>query len=238
MLKPDGTVWINLGDTYNGVKQGNTSNKGYQENTIIDTWRKPKSDLPNKCLLLIPHRFAIGCIDRGWTIRNDVIWAKRNALPESVKDRFSKKHEYIFLITKQPNYYFDLDSVRGPHLNGELAKLNSRGKNPGSVSDFWNIPIGNNSAKHYAAYSPTLIDKPIKAGCPEGGVVLDPFCGTGTTGERTIILNRRFIGIDAKQEYIDIALPRIQRANLESVDIPKREVKQVLAEGQGTLFDT
>lgn len=83
VLKNDGTVWINLGDTYE-----------------------------DKCLLLIPHRFAIGCIERGWLMRNDIIWAKRNAMPESVSDRFSKKHEYLFFMTKSTNYYFDLDSVR------------------------------------------------------------------------------------------------------------------------------
>lgn len=91
VLKPSGTVWINLGDTYSG--NGNTKE-------------------PNKCLLLIPHRFAIGCIDRGWILRNDIIWGKRNGMPESVTDRFSKKHEYIFFMVKSEKYYFDLDSIR------------------------------------------------------------------------------------------------------------------------------
>jgi len=82
VLKPSGTCWINLGDTYNGTKVGNTSNKGFIENTTIDTFKKEKDKtIKNKCLLLIPHRFAIGCIDRGWIVRNDVIWAKRNAMP-------------------------------------------------------------------------------------------------------------------------------------------------------------
>ena len=93
VLKPTGTVWINLGDTYN-----NAQNKVTKE--------------PNKCLLLIPHRFAIGCIERGWILRNDIIWAKRNGMPESVTDRFTKKHEFIFLMVKNEKYYFDLDSVR------------------------------------------------------------------------------------------------------------------------------
>jgi len=87
ILKPNGTCWINLGDTY-GDK---------------------------KCLLLIPHRFAIGCIERGWIMRNDIVWAKRNGMPESITDRFSKKHEYFFFMVKQENYFFDLDAIRDKH---------------------------------------------------------------------------------------------------------------------------
>ena len=107
VIKDTGTVWVNLGDTYNGNKKGNTSNKGYIENTVVDTFKKNKQDEPDKCLLLIPHRFAIGCIDRGWTMRNDIVWAKRNGMPESTTDRFSKKHEYFFFMAKKDKYYWD-----------------------------------------------------------------------------------------------------------------------------------
>ena len=230
VLKDTGTVWVNLGDTYNGNKKGNRSNKGYIENTIVDTFKKEKQPtIPDKCLLLIPHRFGIGCIDRGWVMRNDVIWAKRNGMPESVTDRFSKKHEYFFLMAKTDNYYFDLESIRDNHIwakrdkrsqvqggvlsGGKTATneygtnkvaYNPNGKNPGSVSDFWDIPTKGNNDSHYASYNTNLIDKPIIAGCPIDGVILDPFCGTATTGCRAIDLQRKFIGIEGKKEYVTI----------------------------------
>ena len=231
VLKDEGTAWINLGDTYNGIKVGNTSNKGYIENTIIDTFIKPKADLPNKCLLLIPHRFAIGCIDRGWIVRNDCIWAKRNAMPEPVQDRFSKKHEYFFFMVKNNKYYFDMESIRQKSLplnrwggNKLITKgiskwdkgtgqtlyrdreiqPNSGMKNPGDVTDFWDIPTKPSNEKHHAMYNTALIEKPIIAGCPVGGIILDPFCGTATTGCRAIDLDRKFIGIEGNSEYVKI----------------------------------
>ena len=119
VLKDDGTVFINLGDTYN-TKSGNMVQKDYSNtinscmnNAIIDKNNYTKSKtIPNKSLCLIPHRFAIGCSDRGWIIRNDIKWLKPNAMPESVTDRFSKKSEYIFFMVKNQKYYFDLDSIR------------------------------------------------------------------------------------------------------------------------------
>jgi len=105
VLKPNGTCWINLGDTYGG----------------------------KKCLMLIPHRFAIGCIERGWIMRNDIVWAKRNGMPESITDRFSKKHEYFFFMVKQENYFFDLDAVRDKHKgvyldNNKTSSSNGKSK--------------------------------------------------------------------------------------------------------------
>ena len=241
ILKPSGTVWINLGDTYNGNKVGNTSNKGYNENTIVDTFRKNKIEgVRDKCLLLIPHRFAIGCIERGWIVRNDIIWAKRNGMPESVTDRFSKKHEYFFFMVKSEKYFFDLDAIRDKTITGidrcdvvksktssnatalnsgrakELEsngsyefKNNPNGKNPGSVSDFWDIPTKPNRDKHYAQYSDSLISKPIIAGCPEGGIIYDPFMGSGSTADAAIRANRKFIGSEASEEYYDLCSKRI-----------------------------
>lgn len=242
VLKDEGTVWINLGDSYNGNKAGNTqgnykdrvdTSKSWANN---DSLRKIKQEqIANKCLLLIPHRFAIGCIERGWILRNDIIWAKRNGMPESVTDRFSKKHEYFFFMVKQQKYYFNLDSVRDKHIwaqkdkrslikggvrhksglsvGGQYASdgvgYNENGKNPGDVSDFWNIPTKPSKEKHYATFNTDLIDKPIIAGCPEDGIVLDPFCGTATTLIRAIQLNRKAIGVDGSKEYCEIAQKRI-----------------------------
>ena len=232
VLKDTGTVWINLGDTY-GSFRGSSSASSFSRNGNGDN-RHEMNERPNKgkfekCLLLIPHRFAIGCIDRGWIMRNDIVWAKRNGMPESVTDRFSKKHEYFFFMAKSEKYYFDLESIRDNHIwakrdkrsqveggvlsGGKTATneygtnkvaYNPNGKNPGSVSDFWDIPTKGNSDNHYASYNTRLIDKPIIAGCPVGGIILDPFCGTATTGCRAIDLQRKFIGIEGKPEYVQI----------------------------------
>jgi len=256
VLKPKGTVWINLGDTYFG--SGNDSYKNsdalsqgirsVKAGTIAPTVSNTDkaNDLKRKCQVLIPHRFAIGCIERGWIIRNDIVWAKPNSLPESIKDRFSKKHEYIFLLVKNADYYFDMDAIRDPHSlesferskygtivfgsdreskkirsgkgkkNGgtlKQIKLNPKGKNPGDVTDFWNVPTKHGASGHFAAYNAELITKPILAGCPDGGIILDPFCGTGVTGVRAIELGRKFIGIDGKTEYCDIARENIKNAS-------------------------
>jgi len=247
VLKDTGTVWINLGDSYSSDNKGHGGSnskklkiKGKRNFQEFDCGIS-KVDIkePKKSLLLIPHRFAIGCIDRGWILRNDIIWAKRNGMPESVTDRFSKKHEFIFMMVKQQKYYFDLDGVRTPYTepmnrwggDNLVAKgqsnwddgtgqesyrdrnmrPNSNGKNPGDVSDFWDIPTRPSSAKHYATFNTDLIDKPIIAGCPKGGIILDPFCGTGTTLIRGLQLNRQVIGIDGKKEYCDSAKERIKQ---------------------------
>lgn len=274
VLKPMGTVWINLGDTY-GTKSGNFSdqvNFGNYKHKIdyvggISNYTKP--DNLHKCLLLIPHRFAVGCIERGWIIRNDIVWAKRNAMPESVTDRLSKKHEYIFFITKEDKYYFDLDGIRdrnktpvkqtkgtrkfsdmdeveaktygSPRARKSNGKSvfggkkgdgqdtegiysgkewfpNDDGKNPGSVSDFWDITTKPSSDEHYAAYNDELIGKPIVAGSPKGGVILDPFCGTATTGCRALELGRNFIGFEGSEKFVKMGnknlLPYLQQTKL------------------------
>ena len=242
ILKQKGTVWVNLGDTYGG-NNSRASNNGRAE------FGNPREAIVNrgvsKCLTLIPHRFAIGCIERGWILRNDIIWAKRNGMPESIKDRFSKKHEYFFFMVKNEKYYFDMDNIkdkkyqtsilreqRGSSCNNKYAKANSEivggahslsksksndpgrivnvGKNPGDVSDFWDIPTNPSSKKHYASYNFKLIDKPIVSGCPENGIILDPFCGTGTTLKRALQLNRKIIGIDGSLEYCEMAKDNIK----------------------------
>jgi len=143
-------------------------------------------------------------------------------MPESVKDRFSKKHEFMFFFVKNKKYYFDLDSIRDKYItkgklrNKSIEKYinntkpigdglrdwnSKKGKNPGDVSDFWDIPLKPSKKDHYASYNNSLINKPIIAGCPKGGVVLDPFCGSGTTLVEAIRNQRLFIGIDGNLEY-------------------------------------
>lgn len=236
VLKDKGTVWINLGDSYSGSMgtgwkcknslNNNDTATGDSEYLFRKTGRI--DTVQRKCLLLIPHRFAIGCIDRGWILRNTIIWAKRNGMPESVKDRFAKKHEYLFFMTKRPHYYFDIDTVRehpltnygkrgkrdarfngtgSENLNGD--QYHPKGKNPGDVSDFWDIPVKAGKTKHIATYNEALIIKPVLCGCPEGGVILDPFMGTGSTAEVAIRAGRLFIGIEASEEYCEVANKRL-----------------------------
>lgn len=172
-------------------------------------------------------------VHKSFILRNDVIWAKRNGMPESVTDRFSKKHEFIFFFVKQKKYYFDIDSIREKHTEESIKRLNrgisenhkysdnnkgitsqrlnskitsekrefEKGKNPGDVSDFWDVTIKGTREKHYAAYNDELIKKPILAGCPEDGIILDPFCGTGKTLEVAYNMNRNFIGFEGSPEY-------------------------------------
>jgi len=232
VLKDEGTCWINLGDTYGGGNSGQGGNSGKHKNenpSIKGTKFEKGIKKPlNKCLLLIPHRFAIGCIDRGWILRNDIIWAKQNGMPESVTDRFTKKHEYIFFMVKSEKYYFDLDKIREKHSNISLEIIkygfksnhdsignidiiqmgdrfyNPKGKNPGSVSDFWDVKTKPSSNSHHASYNIDLIKKPILAGCPECGVIYDPFMGTGTTAIAALKSNRNFIGSEMSDEYIKI----------------------------------
>lgn len=232
VLKPEGTAWINLGDTYS-----RTGGQGKADpNALVGNQKKGVSKancngvdgIEDKCLLLIPHRFAIGCIDRGWIVRNDIIWAKRNGMPESVTDRFSKKHEYFFLMTKSTKYYFDLESIRdkckplnrcgGPtfkdndskwdkttgqnnHRDNREVQPNGGMKNPGDVADFWDIPTKPSTADHYATYNDSLLKKPILAGCPEGGIIYDPFMGSGTTAAVCIRSRRNFIGSEPGKNY-------------------------------------
>jgi DNA modification methylase len=237
-LKKGGTVWVNLGDTY-GTQSGNMRNPvgGYETRHAKETIKVIQPKTIHKCLLLIPHRFAIGCIDRGWIMRNDVIWAKRNGMPESVTDRFSKKHEYFFFMVKSEKYYFDLDAIKDRTVtkdtlvrDRDTTKLNNTPgrskmgglkenqydtKNPGSVSDFWDILTKPSSEKHYASYNDSLLLKPMLAGCPEGGIVYDPFMGTGSTAEVALRSNRNFIGSEMSKEYCEIANKRLEPFKLQ-----------------------
>ena len=242
VLKPTGTCWINLGDTYNSGGNTRSNKDGQVEGAISHQYLEntgfTKTDIKlngkPKCLLLIPHRFAIGCIDRGWIMRNDIIWAKRNGMPESCTDRFSKKHEFFFFMVKSEKYHFDLDLIRDKHKDSSLKRIeygwksehdsighidtekmgdrfcNPLGKNPGTISDFWDIPTKPSSNEHYASYNDELIRKPILSGCPEGGLIYDPFMGTGSTAEASLRANRNFIGSEMSEKYIAIANKRLE----------------------------
>ena len=216
-LKEDGVLWVNLGDSYAKTQ---SNNGGYSKSSRLagftsantkarianESGKRWKIDAgrPNKSLLGIPWQFAFAMQDAGWLLRNDIIWHKQNRMPESVTDRFSVKHEHIFMFTKHASYKFYLDAVREPHLTCEIYEgRNEDGKNAGDV---WTLNSTPFPGAHFATFPRELPRRCIQAGCRPGGVVLDPFSGSGTTGEQALLLGRRYIGIDVNSDYHDLAL--------------------------------
>jgi site-specific DNA-methyltransferase (cytosine-N4-specific) len=315
VLKKTGTVWWNMGDTY-------SSTTSHQDWAGHENWRwgskpedkfnvKKQPGYPSKCLLMIPERFAFNMIKDGWILRNKIIWHKPNAMPSSVKDRFSNCWEYLFLFSKSKKYYFDLDAVREKHkwinekgkrigsdtigqgsklIKHDLAvgrkfgsysdplhtkSLNPLGKNPGDVirgdkggkievsgdwleevcpqcrrkyrrhfgvqsgktvfipcselgsnpGDFWSITTQPFKEAHFAVFPEKLCERPILAGCPKSGIVLDPFCGSGTALVVAKRLGRNFIGIDIKLEYCEMARKRLEKVPVRIDRIIKEAVK-------------
>jgi len=173
VLKPTGTLWFNIADTFY------------------------KKDL--RC---IPEKVMFAFKEVGWILRNKIVWAKNNPTPESVRDRFTKAHEMVYLFVKNKRYWFDLDAVKVPTKDGKGRK------NPG---DWWVIQVRPDRTSHIAVFPEELIVPMVLAGCPEGGVVLDPFSGRGTTLRVAYDLNRHYIGIDIKPEYAKLAEAYIHR---------------------------
>jgi site-specific DNA-methyltransferase (adenine-specific) len=244
VLKDSGTCWVNIGDTYGGSCLGLSyagHSKGKNSFLPDDLSYMPKvahaRGKYDKSLLLIPFRFATEMVNRGWILRNVIIWQKPNCTPQSVKDRFTVDFEYFFFFVKKRRYYFEqqiepfkestikrcktgCNDNKGSHYQGlskeNFEKLEQKilsgklaGKNKRAV---WNISTTNFSGAHFAVYPPKLIETPIKAGCPEGGTVLDPFMGSGTTGLVAKKLNRNWLGIELNPEYAQMAEDRINAA--------------------------
>jgi len=245
ILKPSGSFWLNLGDTYFGG--GGTygkpkdwkdlhTNQNYPDGSFFKNRNKLRSNwLQPKQLLGIPWRVAIALQEDGWILRNCLVWYKPNHLPESVKDRLTKSYEFFFFFVKKRKYFFDLDAIRVPYKQSTLKRerygyktamrgrymgpwekrdrvkdqefLNPLGKNPGDV---WAIPVQPFHDAHFAVFPPQLIEPIIKAGCPVGGIVLDPFAGTGTTLRVARGLGRHFIGIELNPKYVKMAHARVK----------------------------
>ena len=209
VLKDEGTVWLNLGDSYYNYRPG--AGQTLSKQTIANS----DQDLPKECarrgnkikglkeksLVGIPWRVALALQEDGWILRQDIIWHKPNPMPESVKDRCTKAHEYIFLLTKNKKYYYDHDAIKEPQSNVSLNK------NKRSV---WTVNTATYKGAHFAVYPPKLIEPCVLAGCPENGVVLDPFSGSGTTGVVAINSGRKYIGIELNPEYAELSEKRIE----------------------------
>jgi DNA modification methylase len=232
VLRDDGTVWLNLGDSYNGSGgQGTKPNimskeaaEGRGGKAIKVNGIKPKD------LIGIPWRVAFALQADGWYLRQDIIWSKPNPMPESVTDRCTKAHEYIFLLSKSPKYYYDNEAIKEDSAESSKDRLNQDIKNqkgssrvPGKTNgtmnavggekrnkrSVWAVATQSYSEAHFATYPPELIKPCILAGCPEGGTVLDPFGGSGTTAQVASNLNRNAILCELNPEYVEIAKGRL-----------------------------
>jgi len=232
VLRDDGTCWVNLGDTYSGgggwigIPDDWKSISTKSKQKRFDNPSK-KTELPSKCLTMIPFRFAIEMVNRGWILRNTIIWHKPNCMPSSVKDRFTVDFEYLFFFSKKKKYYFEqqlektitkdnivrdrdttkLNNTPGRTRMGGLKVNNYDKKNKRTV---WTICPRPFKEAHFAVYPEELCETPIKSGCPEGGTVLDPFAGAGTTGLVALKQNKNSILIELNSEYIEIIKKRLK----------------------------
>ena len=237
VLRDDGTLWWNIGDSYNGSGgSGGDYSKGGLKEGQPKYGPKRLASLKQKDLCMTPARTALALQADGWYLRQDIIWAKDSCMPESVKDRCTKAHEYIFLLTKQPKYYYDADAIREQHTtemktltwderkalgdtsdNRTVGKFNvianglPKGQHPNGRNkrSVWRVNPKPYKGAHFAVFPEELIEPCILAGVPMGGVVLDPFMGSGTTIACAINNGRRAIGIELNPEYIALTEERI-----------------------------
>ena len=245
VLRDDGTVWLNLGDTYSNFKDSKstsqTLSKGTQSaqaNEIdegLSVSRNPRTlkqaGLKNKDLIGIPWRVALALQSDGWYLRQDIIWHKPNPMPESVKDRCTKSHEYIFLLSKQPNYYYDYEAIKEKakgerwggnkpinmnntkDIDNQFSGLTRERKmlfDERNKRSVWTVNPKPYKEAHFAVFPTELIEPCVLAGCPEGGTVLDPFGGSGTTGLVADRHKRNAVLIELNPDYIDIAGDRLK----------------------------
>lgn len=232
VLTDDGTLWVNIGDSYNSGPTGSvhSDKQKTNEGSLAMTYTKNlvKTCKP-KDLIGIPWMLAFALREDGWYLRQDIIWAKPNPMPESVTDRCTKSHEYIFLFSKSPKYYFNSDAIREPAVTNskhnkhipdytnskcesfdyETDDVMKNFNGTRNKRDVWSIPVAVNPEAHFAVFPKSLIEPCILAGCPEGGVVLDPFFGSGTTGVVAVSLGRDYAGVELNPKYVDIAQRRI-----------------------------
>lgn len=256
VLRSDGTLWLNMGDSYSyGTHDKRSFRRDRAEVNVI---RKPLVNLKSKNLLGIPWHLAFALQSDGWYLRQDIIWNKSNPRPESVRDRCTKAHEYLFLFSKNKKYYWNFQAMQEPSVTNDkgldryptswdstsgshrekIGRYPKRGPgnwkvkpvgmpgenmNRGCPStavangritrnrrSVWTIPTKGYKGAHFATFPPALVQPCILAGCPPGGITLDPFCGTATVGEVALRYGRRFIGIDLDPNSIILAHQRLE----------------------------
>ena len=203
VLRDDGTLWVNIGDTYNGNKKGNTEVRKYKacSDNNKELMKKLWKGAKQKDLLGIPWMLAFALRNDGWYLRQDIIWSKPNPMPDPAIDRFNKSYEHLFLLSKKNRYYFDQVAVQEEAVGGGMR--NKR--------DVWEIALYPTKDSHFATYPLELVDPCIKAGSRVDGVVLDPFSGSGSTGIAATRIGRDYIGIELNREYVEITKRRARK---------------------------
>ena len=236
VLRDDGTVWLNIGDSYaNDDKWGGSTGGKHAAGLHGETGigrDKTETGLPPKNLIGIPWRVAFGLQDDGWILRRDIIWAKPNPMPGSVTDRPTTAHEYIFLMAKNPHYYYDAEAIKEPSTypgdnraarsdtrklidpkcmdNGSRARTGSPTGITRNKRSVWEVATSPFKGAHFATFPPDLIQPCILAGAPVGGVVLDPFMGSGTTALVARYHGRQYVGCELNPKYIAMAKRRLR----------------------------
>lgn len=268
VLRDDGTLWVNMGDSYSGSGKGVWNVPDEQKSKFKETYRpstnpvKAKTGLKPKDLIGVPWMLAFALRADGWYLRQDIIWSKPNPMPESVQDRCTKSHEYIFMLSKSPRYYYDADAIRTPAAESSIQRWNQAveqqadssrvpGKTNGPMKavggpqsdkqrghsrrhagfnqrwdamnkedqkamgankrSVWQVATRPFKEAHFATFPPDLIEPCILAGCPDMGIVLDPFMGAGTTAVVARQHGRNYIGFELNPDYIKIAERRLHR---------------------------
>jgi DNA modification methylase len=238
VLADDGTLWLNLGDSYasnpaSGGKQSAKLTGGEHKRTPVGTYTRPDG-LKQKDLVGIPWRVAFALQSDGWYLRQDIIWHKSNPMPESVTDRCTKAHEYLFLLTKSARYYFDNDAIKEPSANLGATNIRFGGNKYGDSDDpkhatksgntyvdsgkrnkrsVWTVNTKPFKGAHFAVMPEALVEPCVLAGSKTGDTVLDPFAGSGTVGVVALRHGRKFLGVELNPEYADLANDRITNDN-------------------------
>jgi DNA modification methylase len=260
VLRDDGTLWLNLGDSYAGSGRGGNPTagtstlSGSQVSQLASIVKRMRNDVSSsqrksaittngtrgaggllkpKDLVGIPWMVAFALRADGWYLRQDIIWAKPNPMPESVTDRCTKSHEYIFLLSKSANYYFDADAiaedtvypigsrkdVKKGFFQGKTAEQDQPAfraiRDTRNKRSVWTVATQGYPESHFAVFPPALIEPCIAAGCPVGGVVLDPFGGSGTTGRAAEALGRNWLLIELNENYAKLCAARTRQIAME-----------------------
>jgi DNA modification methylase len=241
VLEDNGTLWVNLGDSYYNYRPG--KGQALSKQTVANN----NQDLPQECarrgnklegykekdLMGMPWRLAFALQDFGWYLRQDIIWHKPNPMPESVQDRCTKAHEYIFLLTKKSHYYFDNKAIKEPVKDdwGTRDRTNGKYHNEGSgltphsgleksyemanKRSVWTVNTKPYKGAHFAVYPEELIEPCVLASTKVGDVILDPFFGSGTTGQVAQNLGRKWIGCELNKDYEDLQNERVKQQGME-----------------------
>lgn len=251
VLRNDGTLWVNLGDSYasggrcgGGRYMAERGDGAWQGKGDATGWRSAPAGWKHKDLLGLPWRLAIALQDDGWYLRQDIIWHKPNPMPESIKDRCTKAHEYLFLLSKSPRYHFDQDAIREParaqaapesasrrnsfaretkYTDGEHGQTAQHRTGRDDVDydetrnkrSVWTVATASFKGAHFATFPPDLIRPCVLAGSPRGGMVLDPFGGAGTTALVAMQEGRQSVICELNPEYAALAHQRLDTAWIE-----------------------